>query len=115
MQVTPRLRIVFYDEIIKLVRICAAADPRKAFAAVGGAALRILFNERIVAGFLDTVRNLVQRPIPRDIFPMIGPVPANLRFQQPPRIQDVLVKRCSFRAQRSAVSRMIRTAFDVDP
>src|SRR3984957_500215 len=45
---------------------------------------------------------------------MLRTRPAHLLLEQPPRIEDVLLERCSLGTQRSAIDGMIGVALDVD-
>ena len=67
-----------------------------------------------VARLLDPASDLVDRRVPVDVFPVIRARAPHLRLQQPPIVQDVLLERRALRAERAAIDRMIRIAFDVD-
>jgi len=51
----PQAAHAFYDQIIELVGVGAAAGEGDALAAIDGSALRIFFQERIVARFFHAL------------------------------------------------------------
>ncbi len=74
----------------------------------------VRLHERLVAGLLHPVADLVDRGFPGDVLPVIGAGPADLRLGEPPRVEDVLLERGALGAERAAVDRMVRVALDVD-
>src|SRR5207245_1588188 len=83
-------------------------------AAIHRAALSVGGHEGIVASLLDAVRDLIDGSIPRDVVPMVGSWPADLRLQETAAIHDVLLQRGAFGAERAAVDGMIGIALHVD-
>ena len=45
---------------------------------------------------------------------MVGPGSTDLRLRQAPIIEDVLLERCAFRAERATINRVIGIAFHMD-
>src|SRR5258706_3300969 len=60
------------------------------------------------------MRDFVYCLSPSDVFPVIGTGAPHLRFQQTPRVQDVLFQGSALRAERAAVDGMVGIALDVD-
>ena len=85
------------DEIIEFVGIGAAAGEGDASQRLTVWPLRVLLDERRVAGLLHPVRDLVDGLIPGDVFPVIRARPPHLRLQQAPIVQDVLLQRSALR------------------
>ena len=67
----------------------------------------------VVARLFHLLRDLAVGLLPGDVFPIGGSRPSHLRLEQPAIIQDVLLERRAFRAQRSAIDGMIGIALDV--
>src|SRR4051812_30873826 len=76
--------------------------------------LGVLLDERLVARLLHPLADLVEGLVPGDVLPVIGAGPADLRLDEPPRVQDVLLERGALGAEGAAVDRMVRVALDVD-
>src|SRR5205807_8674096 len=91
-----------------------AAVPGNAFAAVDRVALVVSLKEGFVAGLLDMARYFAVRLAPLNVFPVVRTRTPHLRLQQPPLIQNVMVKGSAFGAERAAVDWVIRIAFNVD-
>ena len=87
---------------------------RDAFAAVHGAAARILCDERGIARPFDLAADFVEGLIPADRLPAIGPWPANFGTEQPAVIDDVLFERRALGTQRAAIDWVVAIALDVD-
>src|SRR6516164_8942965 len=103
----------FYDEVVELIRVRAAAGPSDGLAAIDGVAARVLPDERVVPGFLDVPCDLIQRIVPRYILPLGSTRAAYLRLQQTSLVQDVLLERSPLRAKRPAIDGVVRVALDV--
>ncbi len=103
----------FDDEVVEFVGIGTAAGPGDGLAAVDGLSLCIFLDKSIVAYFFDLLRDLVQRGIPGDVFPMIRPGLA-LVASRPSLVQNILLQRSAFGAERSAIDGMIGIAFHVN-
>ena len=82
----------FADQIIEFVSVGATANPSDPFASVERATVYVSFDESLIPRFLYPVRNLINRLFPRNIFPVIRAGAANLRLQEPTRVQDVLLE-----------------------
>jgi hypothetical protein len=102
------------DQKVELVGVGAAAGPGDLFAAVDGVALRVLFDEGVVAGLLYPARDFIQRVIPGDVLPVGGPGAAHLRFQQAPIVEDLLLEGGALRAESPPVDGMVGITLDVD-
>src|SRR5205085_3087760 len=92
---------------IQLVRVGAAPAPTDAFAAVDRVPLVVLLDESSIARVFHFTRDLVERLIPRDVFPVVGAGAAHLWFQETTVVQDVLFERSALRAERAAVDRVV--------
>src|SRR6185436_10905398 len=103
-----------YCQKIQLICISAAADPTDCFQAIDGVAVLIFFDERGVACFLGPTRNLVDRLIPGDVFPVIRTGTSHLRVHETTIVDDFLLQRGAFWTQRAAIDRMIGITLDVD-
>src|SRR5205085_8937397 len=102
------------DEIVEFVGVGAATRERESFAAIDGPAARVLFDERRVARLLDPAADFVDRLIPSDVFPAIGCRTPDLRLQEATLVQNVLLQRRAFRAERPTVDWMIGVPLDVN-
>src|SRR5262249_27788269 len=103
-----------HDQVVQFVGVSASAVKGDGFAAVHGVAVRIRFNEGIVAGLLDVPRNLGKRLVPGNVLPVIGARTPHDRLEQPAIIEYLVVERCALRAKRAAIDGMIGIAFHVD-
>src|SRR6516162_1123799 len=74
----------------------------------------VRLNKRIVAGLLDLSGNFGNCLIPRDVFPVGAAGAAHLWLQQSPVVQNILLQRGAFGAERAAIDGMVRIAFDVN-
>src|SRR5271166_3274280 len=84
----PQAAHTFDGEIIKFVGVGAAAGKSDAFAAVDGAALRVLFDEGCVARLFYQVCEFVISLIPGDVFPVGAARAANLWFEETALVQN---------------------------
>ena len=103
------------DEIIEFVGVGAAAGPGDAFAAIDGAAAARLSRRRSRRASSSPSARSRRSPDPSEMSSQsIRAGPPHLRLEQPPLVEDVLLERRAFRAERAAIDRMIGIAFDVD-
>jgi len=101
-------------QVIEFVGVGAAAIPGDAFAAVDGAALRVLFEEGFVTGLLDEAGDFIDGGVPGDVFPVVGAGAADLGLEQAAFVDDVLLERGAFGAEGAAVDGVVGIALDVD-
>src|SRR5271166_2913921 len=92
----PQAAHTFDGAIIKLVGIGATAGEGHAFTAVDGVTVGVGFDERVVAGLFDLLRDLSVSLIPGDVFPIGGAGTTDLRFQQAALVENVLLERRAF-------------------
>src|ERR1700675_89002 len=109
----PQAAHAFYDQIIELVGVGAAAVEGHAFAAIDGMARSILFDEAVVACLLDFLRDLGISLVPRNVFPVGGSRTPHLWLQQAALVDNVLLERRSLGAERAAVDGVVGIALDV--
>src|SRR5262249_8859601 len=67
-----------------------------------------------IARLFHLLGDCVKHPIPALFFPMIGTGSAIERFSQTRVIDNIVLERDAFGAERAAIDRMIRIALDVD-
>src|ERR1700686_270194 len=110
----PQAAHTFYDQIVKFVGVGAAAGEGNAFAAVHGMSGGIFFDEGVVAGLLDLLRDFGISLVPGNVLPVGCPGSPHLWLQQGTLVQNVLFERRSLGAERAAIDGMIGIALDVD-
>src|ERR1019366_5395749 len=101
-------------QVVELVRVGTAADHRHSRVTVHDLALRVLFDEALVAGRLDVLRDLRDRVAPGDGLPLIGTRPADLGAGEAIGVVDVIPESRALGAERPAVDRMVGIALHVD-
>src|ERR1700686_5829187 len=96
----------FPQEIVKLIGIGAAADPRDRLQPVSRVPRRIFLDESVVARLFHARRDFVDRVVPRNVLPVGAPRPPHLRLEQAPVVHNLLLQRGTLGAKRAAVGRM---------
>jgi hypothetical protein len=71
----------FYNQIVEFVGVGAATDPGNGFGAIDGLTVGVLFDEAVVASFLDAGGNFADGVVPGDVFPFAAARAADLRFE----------------------------------
>src|SRR5450755_1345272 len=104
----------FYNQVIELIRIGAAASERNRLAPVDGLAFGIRLDESRVTSLLGPAGDLIDRLVPGDVLPMVGTWTSHSRFQYPPIVLIVLLQRSALRTESAAVDRVIGISFHVD-
>src|SRR5262249_1007612 len=100
-------------QVIELVGVGAAAVPRDALATIHGAAFGVLLDERLVARLLYEACDLVDRLVPRDIFPMVRSGPPHFGLEQSSLVDDVLLQGRALWTESAAIDRVVGISFDV--
>src|ERR1022692_1657430 len=100
----------FHQQVIVLVGVGAAADHAHRCERVNGAAFGVLLPQGAVAGFLEEVRDAVDGPIPRLLFPMVAARRAIAHVRQTAVVNNVLLERDALGAQAALVDGVVGIA-----
>src|ERR1700675_3622265 len=109
----PQAAHTFYDQVVKFVGVGAAAGEGHAFAAIDSVGGSVLLDKCVVARLLHLLRNLGVGLVPRNVLPVGGCGPPNSRLEPAPLVENVMLKRRSLRAERTAVDGVVGIALDV--
>src|SRR5919201_6033602 len=102
------------DQVVLLVIHGCAAQGCDGGGVIDQFALRRPLDERPVTGFFDQVRDPIQRPLQRPVFPVVGIRGAVANGGDAIGIDDVLKRRGALGAERALVDGGVRVTFDVD-
>src|SRR5258705_13173277 len=103
----------FSYEIVKFIRICAAADPADCLHSISGTPLCVFFDKGCVARLLYPAGDLIKCAVPGDILPMVRTRASDLRLQKSALVNDFVFKRSALRAERATIDRMVGIALNM--
>lgn len=103
----------FHNGLAEFIRISGAAQKRDILASVDNPPLLIQVHKSGVACSFHLARDLIERLVPRDVFPVGLAGPSHLRLGQSPLIHAILLQSSALRAESAAVDRVVWIALNM--
>src|SRR5882724_217310 len=100
-------------KIIQLVGVGTTADPSDTFTAIDSVSFIVLLDKGRITRLFNLACDFVEGIVPGDVFPTVRAWPAHLRFEQTAIVENILLERSAFRAECTAIDRMIGIALNV--
>src|SRR6266852_6152358 len=93
----------FDNQVIELIGVGASSSKRERFEAVYRPAGGIFLDERGIAQLLSSLRDFVERIVPRNVLPISAAWASDLRLEEAAIIEDLLFQRGALGAEGAAI------------